>query len=180
MINLIPNQEKKRMAIDFYLRFSTVLLVMLGLATIMTSILVFPSYFMSIIKRNTVTIKLESQEGDTAVLNQANLMPAVKELERKITLIEKSEASNDKFSTKVINEIVLKKTSNIKITSISYRKDIKGAGVVDVRGRAKSREGLLGFRRALEDNPAFSKVDLPISNFVKESDIKFSLVLTSS
>jgi hypothetical protein len=51
---------------------------------------------------------------------------------------------------------------------------------ISISGRASSREVLLSFRRTLEDNPAFSKVDLPISNFIKGSNIRFYITLTHS
>jgi hypothetical protein len=68
---------------------------------------------------------------------------------------------------------------DIKITQILYDNTVaKGDKKVNIQGTAPSRERLLIFRQALEGNPAFKKVDLPISNFVKGSNIQFSLSLT--
>ena len=76
--------------------------------------------------------------------------------------------------------IILKKMSNIKITDISYENDPLKGRKVSIEGNAPSREILLLFRRALEDDVLFKQVDLPISNFVKGSDIKFYLNLIPS
>ena len=78
------------------------------------------------------------------------------------------------------NEILLKKSPNIKITRISYKDDLKTGKKIDIEGLAPNREVLLLFRRALEDSTVFSKVDLPISNFIKGSNIKFHLSLIPS
>jgi len=79
----------------------------------------------------------------------------------------------------VINAILLKKRSDIKITQISYQNDTRGRKI-GVTGTAPSREVLLFFRLALESSPAFKSVDLPISNFVKGSNIQFYLNLIPS
>ena len=56
---------------------------------------------------------------------------------------------------------------SIKITEISYQNNSQTGEIIKISGKAPSREVLLSFRRALEDDAAFSKVDLPISNFCK-------------
>jgi len=48
---------------------------------------------------------------------------------------------------------------------------------VSIEGIAPSREILLAFRRLLENDPLFKSVDLPISNFIKGSNIRFNLNL---
>ena len=70
--------------------------------------------------------------------------------------------------------------SSIKITEILYQNDPQTGERINISGKAPNREVLLLFRRILEDNTAFSKVDLPISNFVKGSNIKFYLNLIPS
>ncbi|NIR48449.1 PilN domain-containing protein, partial [candidate division KSB1 bacterium] len=58
----------------------------------------------------------------------------------------------------------------------------KGAdGVrVSINGTARDRAALSAFARELENEPRFANIDLPISNFVKETDIDFSLTLTAT
>jgi len=88
----------------------------------------------------------------------------------------------DKFvvSTKVINGIILKKMPDIKITSISYEDNEAKGKILSVRGSAPSRDRLLLFRLALEKDINFQKIDLPISNFIKGTDIQFNLTLIPS
>ena len=72
------------------------------------------------------------------------------------------------------------KMPDIKITQIQYRNESIKGKTISISGVASSRDRLLLFKRELENNIAFKKVDLPISNFVKGSNIKFSLGLTPS
>jgi hypothetical protein len=177
MISLIPNEEKKKMRRDFYLRVATVSLWMLSLSMFLAIIGILPSFFISDVRKNTATQKLEVQKKElTPSINEQSLSD-LKDLKNKLTLIENS--SNDKFfvSKDIINQILSRKMSDIKITQISYNTDSFGKKI-NIAGQAPSRERLLLFRQALESSNAFTKVDLPISNFIKGSHIQFFLTLT--
>ncbi|MCX6751391.1 MAG: hypothetical protein NT161_01325 [Candidatus Nomurabacteria bacterium] len=182
MINLIPNEEKKKMSKDFYFRLITVFFAMLGISLLVASIAILPSYFLSSAEENAINTKLELQNNETIPLPDQNTLMAIKDLKNKLSQIENIQKTlvNVNDFKQVINEIIFKKTSNIKITAIFYKKDPQAGEEIKISGLASSREVLLSFRRALEDDIAFSKIDLPISNFVKGSNIKFSLSLIPS
>ena len=120
------------------------------------------------------------QKSEPVPLPDQQTLLAIKDLNNKLTLIEN--AQNNKFviSEKVINAIILKKIPKIKITDISYENDSLKGKKISIQGNAPSREILLLFRQALEDSVAFKQVDLPISNFVKGSNIQFYLSLIPS
>lgn len=181
MINLIPNEEKRQIVKDFYLRFTTVVFIMLGLSFVVASISILPAYFLSSVEENFFNSKLELQKNELIPANDQNTLIIIKDLKNKLNLIENAQKNKDaEFSQKVINKILLKKMPNIKITEIFYQKDPQTGEKISVNGKASSREILLSFRRALEDDVSFKKVDLPISNFVKGSNIKFYLTLFPS
>jgi Tfp pilus assembly protein PilN len=175
MINLIPNTEKKKLNKDFYLRFIALSFLMLGISVSIASILLLPSYVYSVLLNNNINAKLASQEKETAVSSDSDTLLTIRDLKSKLSLMESLE-NEDVFSNRIINEIILKKMPNIKITGISYTNDSQGENI-DLEGIAPSREALLLFERTLEDDSAFSKVNLPISNFIKGSNIKFNLSL---
>ncbi|OGI92480.1 hypothetical protein A2933_01045 [Candidatus Nomurabacteria bacterium RIFCSPLOWO2_01_FULL_46_18] len=185
MINLIPNQEKKKKVRDFYFRLTTVTLFVFSLAVLIALVAMLPAYFLSSVKQNLAAEKLGSQSIEPVPLLDQKTQTIVDDLNSRLNLIEQAEENKYLVSVKIINEIMLKKMPDIKITQILYETEAKGlpaqAGKkISVRGIARSREELLLFRRALEDNIAFTKVDLPISNFVKGSNIQFSLILIPS
>lgn len=122
---------------------------------------------------------LESQKKEPTPLFDQETVAMVSEIEKKLQLIE--DTSRDKYSVslQVINQILLSKMSDIKITEITYDVNTEGK-LISIKGTAPSRDRLLAFRRALEDNTSFKKVNLPISNFIKGSNIRFSLTLIPS
>ncbi len=177
MINLIPNEEKERMVKDFYLRLVVVSFVMLGVSFFVASLAILPAYILSSAEKNFIDSKLKSQENETIPLPDKNTLEIVQDLEDKLNLVEHIKPEKLNFSQRIITEVVLKKLPNIRITEIFYQNDPQKGELINVSGRAPSREVLLSFRRALEDSTAFLKVNLPISNFVKGSDIRFNLSL---
>lgn len=180
MINLIPNEEKKKMVKNFYARLVSVILIMLSFSFLLLSLLLFPSYFMLNIKEGIIKENLNTQKKELALEVDQKSLDEFKDLDLQLLTIEKVKGKTFLVSQKVINEIIAEKMPDIKITQITYEVDAKTGKKVNINGLAPSRERLLLFRLALEDNNAFQKVDLPISNFVKGSNIKFSLSLIPS
>ena len=167
------------MAKEFYLRLVAVFFVMLSISFLIASVSILPSFLLSYTEKNLIDAKLESQKEEVVSVPDQNTLMTIKDLKNKLTLVENIKKDGF-FSQKILNEIILKKMPVIKITEIFYQDNGKAGQKINISGQAPSREILLLFRRALEDDVAFSKVDLPISNFVKGSNIKFNLSLIPS
>ena len=176
MINLIPNPEKKLMRKNFFFRLATVLFIALACVALIASMALLPSYFISVSKKVSVSKKLEAGRSEPLDALEEKTLSAVNNLDKKLSILEKAEKEKFLVSEKIISEIVSEKSPDIKLTEIYFEDDILGKRV-GLRGTAPSRERLLYFRLALEENPFFDKVDLPISNFIKGSNIKFDLNL---
>mgnify|MGYP001581897080 CR=1 FL=1 len=177
MINLIPKEEKKKIIRGFYYKLAILFLVTTGVSLLVAFVTILPSYFLSSVKVNIVNAKLETQKREPVPLLEERTLAVIKNLNNQIDLIENS--INNKFtvSQKVINAVILKKIPSVKITNITYENDQLKDKRISIQGTAPSREVLLLFRQALEDSTAFKQVDLPISNFIKGSNIQFYLSL---
>lgn len=187
MINLIPNQEKKKKVKDFYFRLAVVFISMLGFCVIVGIVAILPSYFLSTIEKNLASAELLTQKNQPQTELDQDLAVEVNELSRKLTTIDDAQKNRYLVSEKIVRAVTLEKMSDIKLTKIIFEDtefgDPAGDGAgkkVTVLGMAPSRERLHLFRQALEDSAAFGQVDLPISNFVKGSNIEFSLSLIPS
>src|SRR3989344_4096745 len=180
MINLIPNQEKKKMVRDFYYRLTIVFLGMLCVSLFIAILALLPAYLLSVSKNNIAKEKLEAQKNEPAPPFNQETLAMIKDLNLKLNLIENAEKDKFSVSEKVINAVLLKKIPNVKITRIFYENDLLKGRKISISGTAPSREVLLAFRQALENDTSFKEVDLPISNFVKGSNIEFYLNLIPS
>ncbi len=180
MINLIPKEERKKVNKSLYYKLAVLLLFVLGFSVFVFFIAILPSYFLSFNKVNVMNAKLEAQKAEQLPELNTETSQMVKDVNNKLDIIEKAQKDKFIYSQKVINEIILKKMPEIKIIEISYGIDpIKGAKI-GINGTAPSREILLLFRQAFEDDDSFSQVNLPISNFIKGSNIQFYLSLLPS
>ena len=180
MINLIPNQEKKKKVKDFYFRLTVVFFMTMGFCIVVLSVSILPSYFLSSVNKNSASEKLETQKSEPMPLIDQDSLASIIDLNDKLSVIENAEKNKYPISQKIINEIIFQKMPDIKISQIFYENNPTSGKKINIRGLAPSRERLLLFRRALEDDITFKKVDLPISNFVKGSNIEFYLTIIPS
>src|SRR3989344_518451 len=96
MINLIPNVEKKEMIKGFYYRLAVLFLIMAGISFLIAFVAILPSYFLSSTKNRIVNTKLEMQKSETVPVLNSQTLVVVKDLNTKLTLIEKTQ--NSKFT----------------------------------------------------------------------------------
>ena len=129
---------------------------------------------------NAANQKLSAQSSQPVPLPSQQTLSLIKDLNMKLDLIDHAQANKFVVSEKIVNEIISKKMPDIKITEIFYQNDATAGKKVSINGLAVNRERLLLFRQILEADPLFEKVDLPISNFIKGSNLQFSLSLKSS
>jgi hypothetical protein len=177
MINLIPTEEQKGITKGFYLRLIVVFFGLLAFCAFVASVALVPAYLLALNKERIANSKLEIQKSETIPQLDKDTVKLIKEIDGKMKTVEDS--IKDKFlvSERVINQVIASKMSDIKITRISFEDIPVDGKKVGVYGTAPSRERLLLFRRSLEENPEFSKVDLPVSNFIKGANIEFYLSL---
>lgn len=177
MINLIPNEERKKMIKDFYLRFVVVFFFALGFSVLVASAALLPAYFASSVKMNLALERLAVEKDKPVPLVGQQTQEVIKELNIKLGILTRAEKNKFSISEQVLNRIIERKMPDIKITEISYDYNSTKGKKIGVTGVASSRERLLLFRKALEEDSAFSSVDLPISNFLKGTNIQFFLNL---
>lgn len=179
MINLIPNEEKKKMANNFYYRLAILSFIMLGMCAVFSILTLLPSYVAVRAMDDFAEVSLRTQAQEPVPeLDQATLA-FIEDTDTKLSLIESLQRDRFSVADDVVGEVIDSQTGGIRITKISY--DVgtpEDGGRVGIAGTAFSRESLLSFRRALENNTSFRQVDLPISNFVRGSNIPFFLTLS--
>ena len=92
MINLIPNQEKKKMVKGFYFRLAMLSLWMLCIPLLIALLVLLPSYFFSNYKNNLATKKLETQKAEQVPLFDQETTAIIQDINTKLKLIPESVA----------------------------------------------------------------------------------------
>jgi Tfp pilus assembly protein PilN len=179
IVNLITTDGEKKVVKSFYFRLAIVFFLMLSIATFIALIVILPAYFLALNKKNTADDKLSEIEKNwlTQTVDKKDLK-TTRNLIDKLNSLEDYRRHKYVISKEVISRIISKKNTGTKITNIFYDNS-QQTKKISIEGLSDSRQQLLVFRRALEKDAAFKSVDLPISNFVKGSNISFRLNLIS-
>lgn len=177
MFNLLPQEHQRDIRKEYIHRRRTLFFFILCFVFVSGFITLLPSYVLSVQKENEV-LTLEAKDDNVQTADILKLNKSVTELKANASLVITD--TPKKLVHEIFAEILGKASSNISIKSLLYRKQGADPLEVSVVGVAKTREGLLSFAKALESIPSFSHVDVPVSNFAKDKNIEFSLVMVES
>ncbi|TSC67661.1 MAG: hypothetical protein G01um101472_346 [Parcubacteria group bacterium Gr01-1014_72] len=174
MVNLLPEEERSTLTLEYRLRLAAVSLFFVSALFVVASLLFVPSYLLSSGRQAAALWELTSLEKALALRDANALDAALLDTKRKIETLRSRGAAGIRG---IVETIAGKRSSDLTIRSFMFQAGSSG-GTVDISGRAASRESLLLFTRKLEhETGAFSAVNLPISNFAKQTDISFNLGL---
>lgn len=175
---LLPEDEIKTLRKEYHIRlFITVVFFISSFLTIGIFSLI-PSY----IYTNSMEDKIAQKASDIEKNRKASGIDAIeRELISDNKKIKKliSDSSNTASYLNLIQSIISSRKPGITIDSFNIS---KGEGtstpiVIIFQGKSPTREALISFREGLELERNFSKVELPISDLVKNKDLTFSIRL---
>jgi hypothetical protein len=179
MINLLPTEENKSELRAYKIRVVILILVTLFVVILISLLFLFPSYVITDVKKTVTTQKLSTIEGDLKDKEKEPLSDIIKDINTKLKIFTDPK-EQFVFSRDILKEILDKKPSEVHITSIGFKEE-KNAGdggikkTILISGFADTRLALLSFERALKEDTRFADVVVPISNFIKGSNIQFTL-----
>ncbi len=173
MNNLLPEKNKNKIIAEYKARLffvASVLFFVLVVVLIIFQVLLYISISekkLSLLN-DLNRYSTKSSDGDKKLSSEIN------NINKKI-LVLKSNNDNKLIYNDVFNAITQKR-NNIKIIGMSYEKN-KSRTKIRVSGESSNRESIVNFVDAL-NKEGFKKIDLPVSNFVKNKNIKFSIEIT--
>lgn len=177
MLNLLPIQQKKKFLIEYRIRFTTVVVFVVAALILANLALLTPSYLLAVSKYESISTDLAAKQAKQAVGGQGKGIDVqVRDINKKIDLFLNGGSINRVPPADVVLRIIGIKSASIKIQGFSYEASGQQERIV-VAGVAGDRDGLAQFVEALKKDPMFYSVDLPVSSYVKSTNIDFSIVL---
>ncbi len=176
MINVLPDSEKKSLRLEYWTRFITVVLSFITLLSVISILLVFPSYFFSVSKYNIANNRLEAFNRENPEIATENLDKSIADINSKLVLLSEKQSSSTVSDT-IIKDLTSNLPSGIRLNSITYSVNPTNRTIV-ISGRASDRTTLRNFKSSLDANTNFTKVDLPISDFIERTNINFTISIT--
>lgn len=177
MLNILSTTEKKKILVEYRFRLAVVFIFAVGALVLASLVLLAPSYLLAVTKYNSISAELarvEAKQGSAAQEKDTNLQ--IISINKKIDLFLKGGVNATSSPSQMILNILNDKGTSIKIQGFTYDASV-GLGRFVVIGSAIDRDSLAQFVERLKREPTFTKVDLPISSYVKSANIDFSIVI---
>jgi len=183
VINVLPEKEKKNRRKEYWMRFFTMLLNLIAIMGVVASLLLFPSYFLSLSKQNIIESSLEEFNKENSNLVNSNLDKITADINSKLGILNNGK-EQDLVGGKILGNILSSRTEGITFSQILFNEGTLtkaktiSSPTLEVHGVATNRDALRNFKVALDSNPNFSSVNLPISNFLEKTNLAFTIVIT--
>lgn len=179
MRNLLSEQFKHSLRGEYLLRLGIVFGWLLTTAFCIGILTLIPSFVFTTARHSTLEDQhrlMQAKVGGVNTEEGGEGAPVALLRER----LEVLAASKDKQRlTEALLSVLTYRGDAIALTSISYSK-ASGETQLSIKGTALSRDALLSFEQALEEDDRFDSVDLPVSNLARERDILFDITLKGS
>ena len=193
MLNIFPTEEKKKVLAEYRLRLGVVAVFALAALVLSSLALLVPSYLIAVSKYKGTSVELSSLELKQGRAGQEKEVGTqIREENKKIDIFLKGlkpdlqvrptaegglgDTGGRLIPPQTILNIINIKSDAIKIQGFTYDASAGSERLV-VTGVASDRDGLAHFVETLKKDPIFTKVELPISSYVKSSNIDFSIVV---
>lgn len=180
MINILDTTEKKKILTEYRFRLASVSIFAVAALVTVSLILLVPTYMLAVSKNNNA-------EKDLAVLKEKygsggkekDISTQIRDANNKISLLSNNDTNARLSPSQVVLNILKIKGSTIKIYGFTYDSVVNQERIVLV-GRALDRDSLASFVEILKRDPTFTNITLPISSYVKSTNIDFSIVIERS
>ena len=170
MINLLPEQAKKKLVRD---RLSRLLLIfgiiLLGMF-ISGSALALLTLISINLQRSELLRELEAAKKSTILERVEEVEVSIRKANERLKVFSKNLSRENRVSS-VLKAVLGHRRSSIFIEELAYN----GPTEFRLHGIAGTRDDLLVFTKHLNDDDLIGEVDSPISNLLKNRDIEFSL-----
>ena len=171
MINLIPPVARRTVVREYWVRVISVWMFLVGTGFLVVVALLLPTYVLTRSQINVLS-EVSSTVAEKVTTYDASAVELQRASEQAAILV--SAGTTTPFSTYLT--LIEKSAGNeIQIRSIDFSRTGVGNGTVVLSGESKTRQALAYFRDVMESDGSSIKVDLPISNLIKERDIMFSM-----
>lgn len=183
-MNLLPVAEKLAIKKEYKRRLALVVLIFFAILVCIVLIPVATSYMVS-------NFEIMNLEREVELANKANLakgvfadMDLIKDVNNKVNILSRKYPDYLGYDVSSIFSSIIATSTKVKVISLSYDQvSIKkgqsketGHRIVLI-GVADDRDSLQRFVKTLRSDKRFDSVDLPVSDLIESSNIKFSVTV---
>jgi Tfp pilus assembly protein PilN len=171
MINLIPPAARRNVVREYWIRVISVWMFLMGTGFLVVAALLLPTF---VLIRSQINVLSAASYMVAEKVASYDVSATELKLASTQAVILASAGTTTPFSAYL--SLIEKNTGDgIQIRSVDFSRAGVSGGTVVLSGESKTRQALADFRDLMESEGLFTKVDLPISNLIKERDVLFSM-----
>jgi Tfp pilus assembly protein PilN len=178
-MNLLPQQQKREIRIEFWLRAATVGLVCVAVTGAVGLAIQAPSYFLAVAKERSAQQQLAALErrDETGGVGISETLRITKQK------LEALEQQSTTTWSGVAETMLTQKPAGVSIRELSFAREApqgQDAQVsrVNVSGVAADRRTLRSFVDELRAIEQFGEVTLPVRDLASDANLEFSITVT--
>ncbi len=176
MFNVLPENIKREIKSNYRMRLIVVCLLIIIVVQVSALVFMLPSWVSSYYRQKDVANRAEKMNQNLPAIDMTAIDSEIKSTNFKLKILTSTLEYPEIIP--YINLILENKTNSIKLNSLTYTLPNQSSAKFNLNGVADSRDALLAFVKNIQNTGKFKAVDLPISNFAKDKNIRFSLDLT--
>jgi hypothetical protein len=174
MINLIPPAARASVVWEYWLRVVSVWLLLIGTGCLIVVVLLLPTYVLIRLQVNEMTTNVSAASDKIATYDVSASALITASAQAQVLL---SNASTTPFSN-YVTQFQTQSGTEVVLREMSFNRTTAGRGTIKLAGVATNRQSLVNFRDIIAADPAFVRVNLPISSLIKDKDLLFVLDIT--
>lgn len=160
---------------EYHRRIAIAALLFLLILFVLGFAFLLPSYFLSVEKSNEAARSKELLDASLKRQEAESFSTLLRETKLRLQAL-RARAPTTSFSD-AIALLVSRRTAGLRLDGFTVTRSGEDGWDFYVVGHASDRESLLAFAQDLRQEPRFSSVSVPVSNFAKPTDIAFSILL---
>ncbi|MEK7554102.1 MAG: hypothetical protein AAB517_01910 [Patescibacteria group bacterium] len=177
LTNLLPYERQRALFRENILRVCVVAVVLVTLLTLVSAVLLFPTYVFLAKSYAIKEGRLASIESAISSADGTAFSARLSALSGNVEVLSKL------GSTRSVSEIIRMALaiphSGAALSGFTYAPATgKNSGTLTVSGTAASRDSLRNYQTALQSAPFSASAVLPVSAYAKDSDIAFTITVT--
>lgn len=170
---LLPLHERILLRREYHVRITIVFLFMVCVSLLIGIASILPTY--------TNALNMESEILNKTVKTKDNTSAEVKEFQknvaRSLALLDSLDKNDDSMIFHDIISGLISLRGSLKFNNFSISKTGTTTYAISLQGFAPNRNSLLSFKSNFESLNPDNKVDLPVSELAKSTNIQFSIQL---
>ena len=175
-MQLLPPQETVKIHREYHARLAVVALGLFTITLFLGVLFLLPAYFLSSQREDASVGSARALKDSVALRNKNDLAPSIALAKNKLNAL--ADANAGVPANELIATALRKQGAGIHLTLLSVSRAEAGGRTLLLSGTADNRDVLLAFRRAVSGEKVFASVEVPVSDFAKDSALPFSLHAT--